>query len=169
MFLKIPIRQQSPGRFDEHRSKRLNLPRSDRQTDQREPRRHALAGPFFPLYVTFGATLDLLSGGALLILRSRGMDLAEVGLLQRINLPVRLTYLEASALVFLACRRPRTRREPHCCKLSRRVGPICTLIPAWEGPCLFRQLAGASRPSVGGGQASLQNGHTRGLPTIDLL
>ncbi|MFC6047868.1 MFS transporter, partial [Methylobacterium hispanicum] len=54
--------------------------------------------PFFCLYVTFGATLGFLSGGAPLILRSRGMDLAEVGLLQLINLPVGLTFLWASLL-----------------------------------------------------------------------
>lgn len=54
--------------------------------------------PFFCLYVTFGATLGFLSGGAPLILRSRGMDLAEVGLLQLLNLPVGLTFLWASAL-----------------------------------------------------------------------
>lgn len=54
--------------------------------------------PFFCLYVTFGATLGFLSGGAPLILRARGMDLAEIGLLQLINLPVGLTFLWASAL-----------------------------------------------------------------------
>jgi len=54
--------------------------------------------PFFCLYVTFGATLGFLSGGAPLILRARGMELAEVGLLQLINLPVGLTFLWASAL-----------------------------------------------------------------------
>ncbi|WP_053080465.1 MFS transporter [Methylobacterium variabile] len=54
--------------------------------------------PFFCLYVTFGATLGFLSGGAPLILRARGMELAEVGLLQLINLPVGLTFLWAAAL-----------------------------------------------------------------------
>lgn len=54
--------------------------------------------PFFCLYVTFGATLGFLSGGAPLILRSRGMDLAEIGLLQLINLPVGLTFLWATLL-----------------------------------------------------------------------
>nr|WP_238257679.1 MFS transporter [Methylobacterium gnaphalii] len=54
--------------------------------------------PFFCLYVTFGATLGFLSGGAPLILRTRGMELAEVGLLQLINLPVGLTFLWAAAL-----------------------------------------------------------------------
>jgi len=54
--------------------------------------------PFFCLYVTFGATLGFLSGGAPLILRARGVDLAEVGLLQLINLPVGLTFLWAPAL-----------------------------------------------------------------------
>lgn len=63
----------------------------------------ALAGlrplaPFFCLYVTFGATLGFLSGGAPLILRARGVDLAEVGLLQLINLPVGLTFLWAPVL-----------------------------------------------------------------------
>jgi MFS transporter, PAT family, beta-lactamase induction signal transducer AmpG len=54
--------------------------------------------PFFCLYVTFGATLGFLAGGAPLILRSRGLDLAEVGLLQLVNLPVGLTFLWASLL-----------------------------------------------------------------------
>lgn len=54
--------------------------------------------PFFCLYMTFGATIGFLAGGAPLILRSRGMDLAEVGLLQLINLPVGLTFLWAAAL-----------------------------------------------------------------------
>jgi MFS transporter, PAT family, beta-lactamase induction signal transducer AmpG len=54
--------------------------------------------PFFCLYVTFGATLGFLSGGAPLILRARGVELAEVGLLQLINLPVGLTFLWAPIL-----------------------------------------------------------------------
>ena len=54
--------------------------------------------PFFCLYVTFGATLGFLSGGAPLILRARGLELAEVGLLQLINLPVGLTFLWAAVL-----------------------------------------------------------------------
>jgi hypothetical protein len=54
--------------------------------------------PFFCLYMTFGATLGFLSGGAPLILRVRGLELAEVGLLQLINLPVGLTFLWAAAL-----------------------------------------------------------------------
>ncbi|GJD56546.1 MFS transporter [Methylobacterium dankookense] len=54
--------------------------------------------PFFCLYVTFGATIGFLAGGAPLILRARGMVLAEVGLLQLINLPVGLTFLWAAAL-----------------------------------------------------------------------
>ncbi|SDN70324.1 Major Facilitator Superfamily protein [Methylobacterium phyllostachyos] len=54
--------------------------------------------PFFCLYVTFGATLGFLSGGAPLILRARGVELAEVGLLQLINLPVGLTVLWAPLL-----------------------------------------------------------------------
>ena len=54
--------------------------------------------PFFCLYVTFGATLGFLSGGAPLILRARGLDLAGVGLLQLINLPVGLTFLWAILL-----------------------------------------------------------------------
>ncbi len=54
--------------------------------------------PFFCLYVTFGATLGFLSGGAPLILRARGVELAEVGLLQLINLPVGLTFLWAPLL-----------------------------------------------------------------------
>jgi len=54
--------------------------------------------PFFCLYVSFGATLGFLSGGAPLILRARGVDLTEVGLLQVINLPVGLTFLWAPLL-----------------------------------------------------------------------
>ncbi|MCJ2049302.1 MFS transporter [Methylobacterium sp. J-070] len=54
--------------------------------------------PFFCLYMTFGATLGFLSGGAPLILRARGVGLAEVGLLQLINLPVGLTFLWAPLL-----------------------------------------------------------------------
>jgi hypothetical protein len=54
--------------------------------------------PFFCLYVAFGLTLGFLSGGAPLILRARGVDLAEVGLLQLINLPVGLTFLWAAVL-----------------------------------------------------------------------
>ncbi|KQP07790.1 MFS transporter [Methylobacterium sp. Leaf99] len=54
--------------------------------------------PFFCLYVSFGATLGFLSGGAPLILRARGLELAEIGLLQLINLPVGLTFLWAAAL-----------------------------------------------------------------------
>ncbi len=57
-----------------------------------------LLAPFFCLYVTFGATLGFLSGGAPLILRARGVELAEVGLLQLINLPVGLTFLWAPLL-----------------------------------------------------------------------
>ncbi|MCE4224416.1 MFS transporter [Methylobacterium sp. C25] len=63
----------------------------------RLPAIRALA-PFFCLYVTFGATLGFLSGGAPLILRARGMELAEIGLLQLINLPVGLTFLWAAVL-----------------------------------------------------------------------
>ncbi|MGH1573545.1 MFS transporter [Methylobacterium sp. P31] len=54
--------------------------------------------PFVCLYVTFGATLGFLSGGVPLILRAQGVDLAEVGLLQLINLPVGLTFLWAPVL-----------------------------------------------------------------------
>ncbi len=54
--------------------------------------------PFFCLYVTFGATLGFLAGGAPLILRARGLDLAGVGLLQLITLPVGLTFLWAALL-----------------------------------------------------------------------
>ncbi len=64
------------------------------------PRNRALGAaaqlaPFFCLYVTFGTTLGFLIGGAPLILRARGVDLAEVGFLQLINLPVGLTFLWA--------------------------------------------------------------------------
>ena len=51
--------------------------------------------PFLCLYVTFGTTLGFLISGAPLILRARGIDLAEVGFLQLINLPVGLTFLWA--------------------------------------------------------------------------
>ena len=54
--------------------------------------------PFFCLYVTFGATLGFLSGGAPLILRARGVELAQIGLLQLINLPIGLTFLWALAV-----------------------------------------------------------------------
>ncbi|GJE15653.1 MFS transporter [Methylobacterium marchantiae] len=54
--------------------------------------------PFFSLYVTFGTTLGFLSSGAPLILRARGVDLVEIGLLQLINLPVGLTFLWAVAV-----------------------------------------------------------------------
>ena len=54
--------------------------------------------PFFCLYMTFGATLGFLSSGAPLILRVRGLDLPEIGLLQLINLPVGLTFLWAALL-----------------------------------------------------------------------
>lgn len=55
----------------------------------------AQLAPFFCLYVTFGTTLGFLISGAPLILRARGTDLAEVGFLQLINLPVGLTFLWA--------------------------------------------------------------------------
>jgi MFS family permease len=54
--------------------------------------------PFFSLYITFGTTLGFLSSGAPLILRARGVELAEIGLLQLINLPVGLTFLWAVAI-----------------------------------------------------------------------
>ncbi len=54
--------------------------------------------PFFCLYITFGTTLGFLSSGAPLILRARGVELAEIGLLQLINLPVGLTFLWAVAV-----------------------------------------------------------------------
>ncbi|GJD49600.1 Anhydromuropeptide permease [Methylobacterium crusticola] len=54
--------------------------------------------PFLCLYVTFGTTLGFLAGGAPLILRARGVELAEIGLLQLINLPVGLTFLWAAAV-----------------------------------------------------------------------
>ncbi|WP_375463218.1 MFS transporter [uncultured Methylobacterium sp.] len=64
--------------------------------------------PFFCLSITFGATLGFLSGGAPLILRTRGIALAEIGLLQLINLPVGLTFLWA-----VAVDRLRLPRLPH--------------------------------------------------------
>ena len=51
--------------------------------------------PFFCLSITFGTTLGFLTAGAPLILRSRGIELAQIGLLQLINLPVGLTFLWA--------------------------------------------------------------------------
>ncbi|MHC2000291.1 MFS transporter [Methylobacterium sp. CM6241] len=54
--------------------------------------------PFFCLYITFGTTLGFLASGAPLILRARGVELAEIGLLQLINLPVGLTFLWAVAI-----------------------------------------------------------------------
>ncbi len=54
--------------------------------------------PFCCLYVSFGTTLGFLGTGAPLILRVRGVDLAEVGLLQAINLPLGLTFLWATAI-----------------------------------------------------------------------
>ena len=51
--------------------------------------------PFFGLYVSFGATFGFLTGGAPLILRARGVELAQVGLLQVMNLPLGLTFLWA--------------------------------------------------------------------------
>lgn len=56
----------------------------------------ARLAPFFCLYVTFGTTLGFLISGAPLILRARGVELAEVGFLQLINLPVGLTFLWAA-------------------------------------------------------------------------
>lgn len=64
--------------------------------------------PFFCLYITFGTTLGFLSGGAPLILRARGIELAEIGLVQLINLPVGLTFLWAYAID-----RVRLPRLPH--------------------------------------------------------
>lgn len=54
--------------------------------------------PFFCLSITFGTTLGFLTGGAPLILRARGVELAQIGLLQLINLPVGLTFLWALAV-----------------------------------------------------------------------
>ncbi len=73
--------------------------------------------PFLCLYVTFGATLGFLSGGAPLILRARGIDLAGIGLLQLINLPVGLTFLWAALL-------DRVRLPVLAPRLGRRIGWI---------------------------------------------
>ena len=65
------------------------------------PRGLALARwllPFFCLYVSFGASLGFLGGGAPLILRVRGVELAQIGLLQVVNLPLGLTFLWAALL-----------------------------------------------------------------------
>ncbi|QIJ79591.1 MFS transporter [Methylobacterium sp. NI91] len=64
-------------------------------SDRSEPGWAAQLAPFFGLYITFGTTLGFLVSGAPLILRARGIDLAEVGVLQLINLPVGLTFLWA--------------------------------------------------------------------------
>lgn len=54
--------------------------------------------PFFFLSITFGTTLGFLTAGAPLILRARGIELAQIGLLQLINLPVGLTFLWAGII-----------------------------------------------------------------------
>ncbi|MFK5595950.1 MFS transporter [Methylobacterium sp. HMF5984] len=72
--------------------------------------------PFFCLYITFGTTLGFLSSGAPLILRARGIELVQIGLLQLINLPVGLTFLWA-----VAVDRIRLPRLPH------RVGWIAVM------------------------------------------
>ncbi len=54
--------------------------------------------PFAGLYFTFGATLGFLGGGAPIILRERGVALAQVGLLQLIYLPLGLTFTWALVL-----------------------------------------------------------------------
>ena len=53
---------------------------------------------FFCLYLSFGATLGFLGGGAPLILRAHGAALAQVGLLQLIYLPLGLTFLWSGLL-----------------------------------------------------------------------
>lgn len=106
-----------------------------------ERRRTALTrlGPFFCLYVTFGTTLGFLVSGAPLILRARGVELAEVGFLQLINLPVGLTFLWAALVDRL-----RLPRLPH--RLGWIVlmqgGAIALLAvlsrgEAWPLPALF--------------------------------
>ena len=54
--------------------------------------------PFFALYVGFGTTFGFLTTGAPLILRVRGVELAQIGLLQVMNLPLGLTFLWATAI-----------------------------------------------------------------------
>lgn len=54
--------------------------------------------PFACLYVSFGLTFGFLSAGAPLILRYRGIELAQVGLLQVINVPLGLTFVWAGAV-----------------------------------------------------------------------
>ncbi len=54
--------------------------------------------PFACLYFTFGATLGFLGGGAPILLRERGVALAQVGLLQLIYLPLGLTFTWALVL-----------------------------------------------------------------------
>ena len=104
-----------------------------------EPSLAGQLAPFFCLYVTFGTTLGFLASGAPLILRVRGIDLAEVGLLQLINLPVGLTFLWA-ALVD----RVRLPRLPHrlgwiALMQGAAIALLCTLSlgEAWPLPTLF--------------------------------
>ena len=54
--------------------------------------------PFAGLYFTFGATLGFIGGGAPILLRERGVALAQIGLLQLIYLPLGLTFTWAIVL-----------------------------------------------------------------------
>ena len=96
--------------------------------------------PLACLYVSFGATLGVLGGAAPIIMRARGMALAQVGLLQLITLPLGLTFLWSTALDRV--------RLPLA--LPHRVGWIVTtqavsitlllaLVPGetWPAPTLF--------------------------------
>ncbi|MFE1600436.1 MFS transporter [Methylobacterium sp. ID0610] len=90
--------------------------------------------PFFCLSVTFGTTLGFLAGGAPLILRGRGVELTQIGLLQLINLPVGLTFLWAVAV-------DRVRIPP----LPHRIGWIAVMQTAAIG-LLAVMSAGESWP-----------------------
>ncbi len=95
--------------------------------------------PFVALYLSFGATLGFLGTAAPILLRARGVALAEVGLLHLIDLPLGLTFLWASVL-------DRVRLPP----LPHRVGWVAaaqalgvalllalSLGEGWPVPALF--------------------------------
>ncbi|SFL74363.1 MFS transporter [Methylorubrum salsuginis] len=112
---------------------------SDAVTGRPGPALLLRLAPFFCLSVTFGATLGFLGSGAPLILRVRGIELADVGLLQLINLPVGLTFLWAGVVD-----RFRLPRLPH--RLGWIVGmqalgiallAVLSFGEAWPLPALF--------------------------------
>ncbi len=102
--------------------------------------------PFVALYLSFGATLGFLGGAAPILLRARGVALAQVGLLHLIDLPLGLTFLWAAAL-------DRVRLPP----LPHRIGWVAAaqalgvaLLLAlsagegWPAPALFALAVGVS-------------------------